>query len=164
MILRLITLFSMVALASVADAQEVRKAGDNPKAVLPSMRRLDAIKKADEFLAIRPANSEELTADLTDPFYPEVKRVRDKKPGTVEPAVVVSPELLLARAAESIKPQGTMLIGSEPYLLLDGKRYKAGDLIPVTIDGVGVQVTITSIQRNSYTLRLNDQELRREFK
>ena len=57
-----------------------------------------------------------------------------------------------------------MLIGEEPYLLLDGRRFKAGDTIPVTIDGVGLQVTVTSIQRNSYTLRLNDKELRRDFK
>jgi len=157
-----ITIILSVLLAPLAGAQETRKAGDNPKAVLPSIRRVDVIKKADELLALQPADSAALTAELGDPFYPTVKRLRDKKPGA-EP-VSIDPKYLLARAAESIKPQGTMLIGDEPYLLLDGKRYKSGDAIPVTIDGAGYQITVTSIQRNSYTLRLNDQELRRDFK
>jgi len=143
-------------------AEEVRKAGDNPKAVLPPVRRVEALKRATELLANRPIDSEALTAELPDPFYPEVKRVRDKKLGA--PTAVGSADQLLRRAAEQINPAGTMLIGTEPYLLLNGRRFKAGDIIPVNIDGVGVQITILSIQRNSYTLRLEDQELRREFK
>jgi len=163
MILRRIALICSVLIVPVAGAQDGVKAGDNPKAVLPTLRRADAIKKAGEFLEIKPAGSEALVAELMDPFNPQVKRSRDKKPEAA-PVVQVDPETLLARAADSIRPQGTMLIGEEPYLLLDGRRFKAGDTIPVTIDGVGLQVTVTSIQRNSYTLRLNDKELRRDFK
>lgn len=157
-----VTFAVSVLLASALVADEVRKAGDNPKAVLPALRRVDALKRADELLAMRPAESEALTENLNDPFYPLVKRA--KKTAAAEPAPVVDADYLLNRAAETIKPQGTMLIGTEPFLLLDGKRYKAGDTIPVTVDGVGVQITVSSIQRNSYTLRLKDQELRREFK
>jgi Ni/Co efflux regulator RcnB len=154
-----------VVAASFASGQEARKAGDNPRAVLPHSRRVDALAKADELLAIHPADSEALVATLGDPFYPGAKRPKDKKSGAgAEQPVELPTEQLLARAAESIRPQGTMLIGSEPYLLLDGRRYKSGDSISVNIDGLGVQVTVSSIQRNSYTLRLNDQELRREFK
>jgi len=164
MILRRIALLCTILIAPAAVAQETRRAGDNPKAVLPSFRRADSIKKAGEFLEIKPADSEALVAEIVDPFNPQIKRSKEKKPGAVEPVVAVDPEVLLSRAADSIRPQGTMLIGDEPYLLLDGKRYKAGDIIPVTVDGVGVQVTVTSIQRNSYTLRLDDKELRRDFK
>ena len=57
-----------------------------------------------------------------------------------------------------------MLIGSEPYLLIGGRRYKVGDQIAVTFEGLVYQVSISSIERNQYTLRLNDHELRREFK
>jgi hypothetical protein len=57
-----------------------------------------------------------------------------------------------------------MLIGSEPYLLLDGRRYKSGDAISVNVNGLDIQVTVTSIQRNSYTLRHNDKERVCEFK
>lgn len=146
-----------------AEADVAPRAGENAKAVLPSLRRLDALKKADELLTAVPANSEQLTAELADPFYPGLKRAKDKKPEDTAPAVI-DPQLLLKRAAQAIMPQGTMLIGTEPYLLLDGKRYKAGDKISVTVDGVGVQVTVSSIQRNSYTLRLDDHELRRDFK
>jgi hypothetical protein len=165
--LRLITalVFASIVASSFAHGQEARKAGDNPKAVLPHSRRVEALKKADELLAIRPAGSEELVATLADPFYPGTKRPKDKKAGSGSDQPVELPtEQLLARAADSIRPQGTMLIGSEPYLLLDGRRYKSGDSISVNVDGLGVQVTVSSIQRNSYTLRLNDKELRREFK
>ncbi|MBE2214548.1 MAG: hypothetical protein IAE82_11810 [Opitutaceae bacterium] len=151
-------------ISAVVHGQESRKAGDNPRAVLPHARRADVLKKADELLEIRPAGSEELVTALPDPFYPGSKRPKDKKPGETDAKPEIPADQLLARAAESIRPTGTMLIGTEPYLLLDGKRYKSGDIISVTVDGLGVQVTVSSIQRNSYTLRLNDQELRRDFK
>ena len=152
-------------LAPIAQAQDVRKAGDNPKAVLPIGRRLDALKKAEALLANRPADSDTLVAELGDPFYPDAKRIRDRKAGEArEPAITQWPAQLLAQAAAGIQPTGTMLIGTEPYLLLGGRRYKSGDVISVNVDGQGVQITISSIQRNSYTLRLEDQELRREFK
>ena len=160
---RIIATILLLGSAVLAQADVAPKAGENAKAVLPTLRRLDALKKADELLAAVPANSEGLTSELLDPFYPGLKRARDKKVEPTEPAVI-DPQVLLKRAADTIMPQGTMLIGTEPYLLLDGKRYKAGDIISVTVDGVGVQVTVSSIQRNSYTLRLNDQELRRDFK
>ena len=157
-----IVLAALCVMAVAVSAQEGRKAGENPKAVLPERRRAIVLTDAEEFLTIRPASVAAEAEDLLDPFYPTVKRVR--KTETVEPVRNLDTNYLLTRAAESIKPQGTMLIGSEPYLLLDGKRFKAGDIIPVNVDGVGVQITVTSIQRNSYTLRLEDQELRRDFK
>lgn len=157
-------LFGLCAL-SAAQAQDSRKAADNPRAVLPHTRRAEALTKADELLAIQPSGSEALVADLPDPFYPGLARPKDKKPGAGEVKPEIPADQLLARAAELIKPQGTFVIGSEAFLqLVDGKRYKAGDVISVNVDGLGVQVTVSSIQRNSYTLRLNDQELRRDFK
>ena len=156
---RLILLFTLVLLPS-AEAQEARKAADNPKAVLPIARRQDALKRAGSLLAVSPADSEAFVSGMVDPFYPTLRREKEKSP-----AVEIAPEELLVRAAEGIRPQGTLLIGAERYLLLDNnRRYKAGESIPVTVDGLGVQVTVVSIERNSYTLRLNDRELRREFK
>lgn len=164
MITRVLIIVALLALVSTAGAQESRKAGDNPRAVLPHARRVDAIKRAGELLAVRPADSQALVADLNDPFYPGSRQAKDLKVAPKEPAETYSPAQLLARAAESIQPTGTMLIGTEPYLLLGGRRYKSGDTISVNVDGLGVQVIVSSIQRNSYTLRLNDQELRRDFK
>lgn len=158
---RCLLLVCALVLIPVAGAQEARKAADNPKAVRPTVRRQDSLQKAAALLAITPANSEALTADMVDPFYPSLRRQKEKSAPTAE----IAPEALLARAADGIRPQGTLLIGAERYLLLDNnRRYKAGESIPVTVDGLGVQVTVVSIERNSYTLRLNDRELRREFK
>lgn len=166
--LKLITalVFTSLVASAMAHAEEARKAGDNPKAVLPHSRRMEALKKADELLAIHPAGSEELVAELADPFYPGTKRSKDKKPGAGdETKVLLSDAQQLARAAELIRPQGTVVMGSSAYLqMVDGKFCKVGDPISVNIDGLDVQVTVSSIERNSYTLRLNDQELRREFK
>lgn len=163
MIRLVLTLTCGVCLAATAAiGQDARRAGENPKAVLPTLRRADALKSADALLAVSSAERPVVDPELPDPFYPTVKRTRKADAEPAAPAL--STDYLIARAAESIKPQGTMLIGTEPYLLLDGKRFKAGDTIPVTVDGVGIQITVTSIQRNSYTLRLEDKELRREFK
>ncbi len=150
-----------LVLVPCAEAQDARKAADNPKAVVPTPRRKDALEKASALLVLAPANSDALTAEMVDPFYPTHRRQKEKESAPVE----IAPEVLLSRAAESIRPQGTLLIGAERYLLLENnRRYKAGESIPVTVDGLGVQVTVVSIERNSYTLRLNDRELRREFK
>jgi hypothetical protein len=136
------------------------------KAVMPAPKRLEALKSAAEILAPAKTTWRTVVTDLPDPFYrSNFTRSREKTPQPGEPGSAQPMDLdALERVATQIQPTGTMLIGNEPYLLIGGRRYKVGDQIAVTYEGLVYQVSISSIERNQYTLRLNDHELRREFK
>lgn len=137
------------------------------RALMSVKRRMDALAMADRVLAQRTPNFTQLVADLSDPFF------RVNFAGQDE---VAAPEEapgrrfehsdldVLKGIAPGIVPTGTLLVGNEPYLLVGEKRLKVGDQISVTFDGLVYQVAVSSIERNSYTLRLNQHELRREFK
>jgi hypothetical protein len=165
---RALTLLAVLSLGGAATtfAQRAPKPVENAKAVLPVPRRLEALKAATKLLAPRVAAWSKNAPRLNDPFF------RSSAPASTSTATVTASEQpaeksdleVLRSVAPEIKPTGTMLIGDEPYLLIGGRRLKVGDQITVTFEGVVYQVGLSSIERNSYTLRLNDQELQREFK
>ena len=162
----LTTVILVIAAGSLAAAQKNAAPGSNT-AVMPAQKRLEALKGADEILA--PANTtwRTVVADLPDPFYRSnfTRTPREKPVTTAEAGAVQQIDLeTLERVATQIQPMGTMLVGDVPHLLIGGRRYKVGDQIAVTFEGLVYQVSISSIERNQYTLRLNDHELRREFK
>lgn len=155
-------IFAGCALGSVTS--ELYAAGG---IVMSTHRRIAVMKTAEEVLIERHTSWKNSVADLPDPFYrPNVVVEQEpessgnelfKEPGRPDAEV-------LEAVAPKIRPTGTMLIGNEQYLLLAGKRFRAGDQISVTFDGLVYRLSITSIERNSYTLRLNDEELERDFK
>lgn len=159
-----VALLSLSGAASFANAAP--KPVENPKAVFPVPRRLDALKSATQLLAPHTAVWSKNAPALPDPFFRS--NTADAKAGSTD-AVAAQPSTrsdldVLRSVAPQIRPTGTMLIGDEPYLLIGGRRLKVGDQITVTFDGGVYQVGLSSIERNSYTLRLNDQELQCEFK
>lgn len=159
---------SLALLIALACAMPLSGLCAQAGAVMPAQRRLDALKSAGELLAPRKSNWEAIAADLPDPFFRKnfVPVAREEpqpgeRPGRKSEQ---SDSELLKAIAPDIAPTGTMLIGAEPYLLVSGRRFRVGDQISVTFDGMVYQVAISSIERNSYTLQLNQTELRREFK
>jgi hypothetical protein len=143
-------------------------AAEQGTGVMPAHRRLEALKTAGELLAPRKAGWRTVVADMPDPFFrSNFATMAEEEAATEEPVrarLEHSAADVLAAIAPGISPTGTMLIGAEPYLLMDGRRFRVGDQISVTFEGLVHQVVLSSIERNSYTLRLKESELTREFK
>lgn len=71
---------------------------------------------------------------------------------------------VLAALAEKLSPSGTAIIGGEPILLFGSRRLKVGDRLTVTFEGADYQLDITAINRTTFTLRLNREEITRPIK
>lgn len=165
---QLCTILLIVCGATTASTAEAPK--DTPpgiptsRAVLAPSKRLDALKLASRVLEPRQPTWKVVLADLPDPFY---RTNFSKEP---EPQVAVVPQQrredsdILELAVADLRPTGTLQMGSENYLLVGGKRFRKGDVFPVTIDGIVYKITLSIIERNAYTLRLNETDLRRQLK
>lgn len=139
----------------------------NATAVIPSKRRLQSLEGASQVLAIQETTWKETVKSLPDPFFrdnfvPEETAIPVEATG--EKTSDKSDLEILRGISMQLQPTGTLEVGDGRYLLLDGKRLKVGDEIPLVFEGLIYRITISSVQRNSYTLRLNNEELRREFK
>jgi hypothetical protein len=135
------------------------------RAVLPPLRRLEALKVAAKVLAPREPTWKTATSDLPDPYF-RTNFVPPPTEEVVEPVVqdTRSDLELLRLAADQIRPTGIMMVEGENYLLMGGKRHKTGAVLPIAIDGIIYQITITAIEGKSYSLRLNEQELQQQLK
>lgn len=69
-----------------------------------------------------------------------------------------------ASVANAIQPSGVVLLGGQPTLLIRGRRVRVGDSLSATFEGRSYTVTITAITRDSFTLRMNGEELTRPIK
>jgi hypothetical protein len=134
-------------------------------AVVPGQQRLDALEKARELIAPRAPTWRETTEGLPDPFFRSNQARASEKADSepVAPAELTDRELL-QKLALQIEPSGHFVVGGEPVLLVNGRRLRAGDSVTLNFEGRVYQVAISSIESNSFTLQLKQQELRRELK
>lgn len=157
-----------VLMAFVHDSVGANNAAPfNPKAVIPLKRRLQSLEEANQILAREETTWKQSVKSLPDPFFrtnqaPEEAAVPADATG--ETTSDKSDIEILRGISAQVQPTGTLEVGDGRYLLLDGKRLKVGDELSLVFEGLIYRVTISSVQRNSYTLRLNNEELRREFK
>ncbi|MEO7600308.1 MAG: hypothetical protein ABIV50_15345 [Opitutus sp.] len=70
---------------------------------------------------------------------------------------------LLERIAERVIPSGTLTLNGEPLLIFAQKRLRVGDRITVTYEGKDYNLELSSIQRFTFTLRLNRAEITRRI-
>lgn len=169
--MRISVLIASVLLAATSTTIALGQAsfpGANAKAVMSSAKRKDALAAAARMLAPRDRTWKATIVGLPDPFFRTASADSGDSAGRADDQasrrVQRSDLEILKAVAPEIRPQGTLLIGAEPFLLMGGKRFKVGDQLSVTFEDRVYRVTISAIERNSYTLRLNEQELQREFK
>jgi len=133
--------------------------------VLAGQQRLNVLDMAKGLIAPRASTWKESTKELTDPFFRSKLTRSPKNTGVpVETRTELSDRDILRKLAPQIEPSGYFVIGGEPVLLVNGKRLKVGDAVTLSFEGRVHQVAISSIESNSFTLRLNQQEMRRELK
>jgi hypothetical protein len=112
-----------------------------------------------------------LPADLAFPFGPPGFEQTDAEERASSAAAagrsgqaakVVSDRDTLARIAPVITPSGTfMLPGGEPVLVFGSKKVKTGTHFTVTVSGQDYDLELVRIDRTTYTLRLNREEITR---
>lgn len=99
-----------------------------------------------------------------DPFNP-VQPIVDhgaEKP-VAGPAVLNDRDVLMGLAVR-ITPSGTVKLGDTQLLLFGQKKLKVGDTIPIVFQSTTYEIQISGIERTSYTLRLNKEEITRPIK
>ena len=74
---------------------------------------------------------------------------------------VLSDKDVLAKISEKIVPTGTIFVAGQPMLMFGKKFVKVGTHFTVTYSGSSYDVALTSIDRTTFTLRLNGQEITR---
>jgi hypothetical protein len=105
--------------------------------------------------------------DLKNPFSPEgfdglpVGPGAPEKPGQVKE---ISPRERLEAIAASLAPSGIVNMGGRMVLLLGGKRYSVGDRIPVTHDGGTVEIELVTLDRTTFSVRLNAEQITRALR
>jgi hypothetical protein len=135
------------------------------EAVLNPSKRQTTLDLAAQLLAARENPAEKLPAELVDPFNPLGFATPAKPSAVVRRAGPVSSDLdLLERIAPHITPSGALMLNGEPVLLFREKKLKVGDTLTITFEGATYMVVITAVDRSSFKIRLNREEITRPIK
>lgn len=70
----------------------------------------------------------------------------------------------LMNIAAAITPSGIITVGGTDILLFGQKKLKAGDFISIQFEGSTYSLQVRAIERTSYTLRFNQEEITRPIK
>ena len=131
---------------------------------IPAQRQA-SLDLAAKLLAAKANPATTLPDDLVDPFNPAALAGPKPtvKPGPGTPTITSSSEML-QRMAAGIKPSGVMMLGGSPLLLIREKKLKVGDNLTITFEGNAYTLVVTGIDRTSFKLRLNNEEITRPIK
>ncbi|MFA5264782.1 MAG: hypothetical protein WC378_13245 [Opitutaceae bacterium] len=137
--------------------------------ILPGAQRQPAVALAQK-LAQVPALSP-LSHDLKSPFNPPGFEQEDEDEAKAKVAAAAAEPVkpkgdrdILEIIASKVNPSGTFIMGGEPMLLISKKKFKIGDSLTIAFDGRDYEIEITSIERTSFSLRLNRAEISRPIK
>jgi hypothetical protein len=121
----------------------------------------------------KPSKAAALPEDLPLPFSPPGFERTDAEERTATSALankatsapkVTSDRELLEQIATKIPPSGTIFIGGEARLMFAKKTVRIGDHFTVTFNGQDYDLELVSIDRTTFTLRLNREEVTRPIK
>lgn len=115
-----------------------------------------------------------LPADQVNPFNPaafgepdpeELRALAEAKaaasPANAKPS---TDRDFLQLIAAKIMPSGTLFLGGEPMLVFGKRRIRVGDHLTVSYDNQNYELELTAIDRTTFTLRLNREEITRPIK
>ncbi|HYC69933.1 MAG TPA: hypothetical protein VEB66_01925 [Opitutaceae bacterium] len=138
--------------------------------VVPPNRRAAAVEAAQNLIAARDTA---LPANLVDPFHPvgfgasEAPADPQGNEPAPDPANRSGPRTdreLLAAIAAAIRAPNVITLGGQQILVFGQRRVKAGDTLTISFEGTDYTLTVTAIDRTSFTLRLNREEYTRPIK
>lgn len=134
--------------------------------VVPPSRRAATLEAAQQLLAPRDAALPETLADPFHPASPVDTAAPQPSSGEpqADPAGPRTERELLAAIANAMRPPNVITMGGQQILLFGQKRVKAGDPLTINFEGSEYTLTVTAIDRTSFTLRLNREEYTRPIK
>lgn len=131
--------------------------------VRPVDERKEIIDTAKELLDRKVRPVERATVEkIGNPFVMVV--VEEAVEEEINEEIPLSNSELVEILADFLKPNGIMALGGDYYLIFEERKVKTGHSIPVNYDGKKYKLTIDSIERNAYTIRLADAVLRIKLK
>ncbi len=154
----------------VDQVQEVvaRKDVEQSFTVTPDSDRRESLAAAEKLLEIRaPGDLVGVASDIRDPFELDNLAMASKSFRTASRADLASMKAkdLLSLLAEFLQTKDAALVTSanETRIVTNGIQIRAGDLIPVSLQGRIFGVRVLEITKKSYTLAMNDSRLTRRM-
>lgn len=144
--------FVLVLFSATAAAQSGRSDLQAPQT------RAGAIARAEAILTWREKLSDELPADLKNPFNPA-----EEAPVEAVQRVHTGKELIALLAAQ-LQPTGSAERDGEKFLLLGQRKVKVGERIPIAFENAQYEVELLSIDGGTFTIRRNNEEFTRPIK
>lgn len=136
--------------------------------ILPPAKRDETLNLARTLLTIKALDSsEEALASLNpfNPVQPAGPNIESENSAVQSVApVLVSDRELLEKLAEEVIATGMMQQGDRTFLLIGKKRFKVGERLAVNSGGIAYDVEISFVDRTSFTLRLNKEEITRPIR
>ncbi len=142
--------------------------------LLPPADRRPAVELAERLA--KPTTPPPLPADLVQPFNPaafgqpdpeELKAIAAAQAAQAAAQVSTKPSTdrdFLNIIAAKIMPSGTLILDGEPLLIFGRKRLRIGDRFTVTYEKQDYELVLVAIERTTFTLRLNQEEITRPIK
>ena len=170
---RLHLAFLPCALLALAAAHAGTTAAPASDLVSPERRR--PVVELAERLA-KPSMPAPLPADLVQPFNPaafgqpdpeELRAIAAAQAASAAASAPSKPTTdsdFLRAIAARVLPSGSLILGGEPRLIFGRKRLRVGDQLTVTYEGQDYNLELTAIDRTTFTLRLNKDEITRPIK
>lgn len=134
-------------------------------AVVNLAKREATLELTAQLLAPRENPASTLPAELMDPFNPPgFGRIPAVGKSGDTAHTVSSDREILENIANKIAPSGMVMFNDNPLLLFREKKLKVGDTLTITFEGTDYVVVITEIERTSFKIRLNREEITRPIK
>jgi len=127
--------------------------------------RQNLLAAAENILAIKPPS---IPADANDPFnspgFSEAMGLTRPAAADTQKAGPRSDREIIEAIGAQLKPTGNFNLNGQQTLIFGQKRVKAGMPMTINFEGTEYTIEITAIDRTSFTLRLNREELTRPIK
>ncbi len=133
--------------------------------VASPQKRMESLDLARALLTAEPVQVDPNDILYKNPFdrTKPIVKVDEEKPAPV-PVVGLSDRDILRAVVNTVLPTGTMALGDTQFLLFGQKKLKVGDTIPIVFQGKTHELEISGVERTSFTLRLNKEEITRPIK
>ncbi len=133
--------------------------------LLPPARRAASVEKATKLIE-QPGVAAVLPTTKNPFAPPDFDRVDPvEAPPVAGPAPRQrSTREILEMIVGSINPTGTMFVRDEPILLFGARQMRIGDRLSATVGGAQYSIIISGIERTSFTVRLNNEQISRPIK
>ncbi|MFA6961313.1 MAG: hypothetical protein WC205_11225 [Opitutaceae bacterium] len=153
----------MRTLACISILLVLSSAGLCAQSITPPIKRTETLNLARELLTTKPIEIPTASIGRNNPFNPVLPVAANVSPSSTAIAVVSDRETLITLAS-AIAPSGMMQLGDAPILLFGQKKLKVGDILPIVFQGVTYELQVSAIERTSFSLRLNKEEITRPIK